>query len=65
MSFVNKRNLYCDEYNACALCEHQSELKPIKRLINISEKAIEQQAPTNAWSYEGIFTWNIFVHEDA
>ena len=54
MSFINKRNIYGNEYNACALCEYQRELKLIKRLINIAEKAIEQQASTNAWSYEVI-----------
>ena len=54
MSFINKRNIYGNEYNACALCEYQRELKLIKRLINISEKAVEQQMPANEWSYEGI-----------
>lgn len=54
MSFINKRSIYGNEYNACALCEYQREMKLIKRLINISEKAVEQQAQTNAWSYEGI-----------
>lgn len=54
MTFIDKRNIYGNEYNACALCEYKRELKLTKRLINISEKAIEQQAPTNTWSYEGI-----------
>ena len=54
MTFINKRNIYGNEHNAGALCEYQRELKLIKRLINISEKAVEQQAPMSAWSYEGI-----------
>ena len=40
MSFINKRNLFGNEYNACALCEYQREIKLIKRLINIAEKAV-------------------------
>lgn len=54
MSFINKRNLYGNEYNACALCEYQREVKLIKRLINISEKAVEQRPIENTWSNEGI-----------
>ena len=54
MTFINKRNIYGNEYNACALCEYQRELKLIKRLISISEKAVELQTPSNAWSFEGI-----------
>ena len=54
MSFINKRNLYGNEYNACALCEYQREVKLIKRLINIAEKAVEQQEINNTWSHEGI-----------
>lgn len=54
MSFINKRNLYGNEYNACALCEYQREVKLIKHLINIAEKAVEQQKVENAWSYEDI-----------
>jgi len=54
MSFINKRNLYGNEYNACALCEYQQEVKLIKRLINIVEKAVEQQKVEKAWSCEDI-----------
>lgn len=54
MSFINKRGLFGNDYNACALCEYQREIKLIKRLINISEKAIEKQTVDNTWSYEGI-----------
>lgn len=54
MSFINKRNLYGNEYNACVLCEYQREVKLIKQLINIAEKAVEQQEINNTWSYEGI-----------
>ena len=54
MSFIDKRNLYGNDYNACALCEYQREFKLIKLLINISEKAIEKQAINNTWSYDGI-----------
>ena len=54
MTFINKRNIYGNEYNAGALCEYQRELKLIRRLINISDKAVEQQTPVSTWSYEGI-----------
>jgi hypothetical protein len=54
MQFVNKRDLYCDEYKAFILCEYKKELRLIKKLINISEDAIEKQDTHNTWSYEGI-----------
>jgi len=54
MSFINKRNLCGNEYNACALCEYQREIKLIKLLINVSEKAVEKQSVENNWSYKGI-----------
>ena len=54
MNFIDKRNLYGNEYNACALCEYQREVKLIKRLINIAEKAVEQQKVEKAWSCEDI-----------
>ncbi len=54
MQFVNKRDLYCDEFNAFILCEYKKELRLIKKLINISEEAIEKQDIHNTWSYEGI-----------
>lgn len=54
MSFINKRNLYGNEYNACALCEYQRETKLIRQLIKISEEAVEKQIVKNSWSHEGI-----------
>lgn len=54
MSFINKRNLYGNEYNACALCEYQREVKLIRKLINIAERAVEKTSASNTWSYEGI-----------
>lgn len=54
MNFINKRDLYGNNNNAFALCEYQREVKLLKRLINISEKAVEKQAVNNIWSYEGI-----------
>ena len=54
MTFINKRNIYGNKYNAFILCEYQQEMKLIRKLINISEKAIDQQIPENTWSYEGI-----------
>ena len=54
MSFINKRNLFGNEYNACALCEYQREVKLIRKLINIVEKAVEKPRFENTWSYEGI-----------
>ena len=54
MGYINKRDLYGNDYNAFALCEYQREVKLIKRLINISDKALEKQSADNTWSYEGI-----------
>ena len=54
MSFINKTNLYGNEYNACALCEYQREIKLIRKLINIVEKAVEKPIVESTWSYEGI-----------
>ena len=54
MSIIDKRNLFGDEYNAFVLCEYRRELKLIKKLINISDKAVGQQTPSNTWAYEGI-----------
>jgi hypothetical protein len=54
MSFINKKDLFGNNYNACALCEYRREVKLIKRLINISEKAVEKKSGNYTWSYEGI-----------
>ena len=54
MQFVNKRDLYCDEFKAFILCEYKNEMRLIKKLINISKEAIEIQDTHNTWSYEGI-----------
>ena len=54
MNFIDKRNIFGNNYNACALCEYQREIRLIKKLIIISEKAVDKQAPQNTWSYEGI-----------
>lgn len=54
MQIVNKRDLYCDEFKAFILCEYKNELRLIKKLINISEGALEKQNTHNTWSYEGI-----------
>ena len=54
MQIVNKRDLYCDEFKAFILCEYKNELRLIKKLINISEGALEKQDTHNTWSYEGI-----------
>lgn len=47
MGLINKRNLYGNDYNACALCEYQREVKLIKRLISISEKALDVNVNEN------------------
>ncbi len=52
MTSINKRNIYGNEYNACALCEYQRELKLIKRLINISEKAVEPKKKASEKSFD-------------
>lgn len=54
MSIIDKRNLYGNRNNAFILCEYQREIKLIKQLINISEKAIDKKTIDNTWSYEGI-----------
>lgn len=46
--------MYGNEWNACALCEYQREVKLIRKLINIAEKAIEKPLTINTWSYDGI-----------
>lgn len=53
MSFINKRSMYGNEYNACSLCEYQSEVKLIKRLIDIAEKAVEGQRVEEVWGHKG------------
>ena len=54
MNFINKKNLYGNQYNAFALCEYPRELKLIKRLIDIAEAAVETQGVENSWSFEGV-----------
>ena len=54
MNIINKRNLYGNEENACALCEYQREVKLIKKLINISDSAINKTIIEDTWSYEGV-----------
>ena len=54
MSFINKRSLYGNEYNACALYEYQREIKLLKLLINMAQKAVERQRIDSTWSYKGI-----------
>lgn len=54
MAIINKRGLFGDAYNAIALCEYEKELKLLKKLINISGKAMERIGNPNTWSHEGI-----------
>ncbi|MBQ7931653.1 MAG: hypothetical protein IJ334_11635 [Clostridia bacterium] len=54
MNIIDKRNLFGNENNAFILCEYQREVKLIKKLINISERAIENQTINDTWSYEGV-----------
>lgn len=54
MDFIDKDNLYGNDYNSCALCEYTRELKLIKRLIDIADIAIQKEEPINTWSYDGI-----------
>lgn len=52
--FVDKDNLFGDDYRAVILCEYTRDLSLIKRLIEISEKAISTPKPNDTWSYDGI-----------
>lgn len=54
MIYIDKSYLYGNKENAQVLCNYQREIKLIKRLIDISEKAVNYQEPTNTWSYEGV-----------
>ncbi len=54
MVVIDKRKLYGNENNAFILCEYRRELQLIKKLINISERAISEQPVENTWSYEGV-----------
>lgn len=54
MDFIDKDNLYGNDYNACALCEYTRELKLIKRLIDIADVAISPKEILNTWSFEGV-----------
>ena len=51
---INKRGLFCDENRAVDLCEYQKELSLIKQLIKIIADTVDQQAPANPWSHDGI-----------
>ena len=54
MDFIDKDNLYGNDYNACALCEYTRELNLIKRLIDIADIAIQKDTIVNTWSFEGV-----------
>ena len=43
MDFIDKDNLYGNDYNACALCEYTRELKLIKRLVDMADIAIQKE----------------------
>ena len=54
MDFIDRKNLYGNQYNACALCEYTRELELIKRLIDVAEEAVETQVVTDSWSFDGV-----------
>ena len=54
MAIINKRGLFGNIYNAVALCEYENELKLLKKLINISGKAMEMIGHPNTWSHKGV-----------
>lgn len=54
MKNLRKNNLFGNEYNAIFLCEYQNEIKLIKKLINVSEAAIQKQPCTSSKSYEAV-----------
>lgn len=51
---VNKRNLFCDELNAVIISEYKRELALLRRLIKMTESAVETMENRETWSYEGI-----------
>ncbi len=54
MKFIDKDNVYGNDYNACTLCEYVRELKLIKQLIDIADVAVQKEGAVNTWSFEGI-----------
>lgn len=54
MDFLDKDNLYGNNYNAFSLCEYTKELDFLKRLINIANNAIQQKESSDTWSFEGV-----------
>ena len=50
MEFIDKENLYGNQYNAFALCEYPRELELIKHLIDIADKHLEKyKAENEGW----------------
>ncbi len=54
MDFIDKDNLYGNQYNAFALCEYPRELYLIKRLIDVAEQGVEKQVVESTWSFAGV-----------
>lgn len=54
MNFIDKENMYANNYNALSLCEYTRELKLIKRLIDIADETIEKKGLVDVWSFEGV-----------
>ncbi len=54
MEFIDKENMYGNNYNAFSLCEYTRELELIKHLIDIADEAIEKKGLVNVWSFEGV-----------
>lgn len=51
---INKRALFGDEYRALGLCEFQKEMPLIKQLLKLTAEAVDNQAPANSFSYDGV-----------
>ena len=54
MVIPNINNLFCNQERAFALCDCQTEISMIRKMIVWAEAAIMEREPANAWSHEGI-----------
>lgn len=50
----NSDNLFCDQKRVFALCDCQTEIGMIRKMIVWVEGAIMEREPANAWSHESI-----------
>ena len=53
MTYINSKNIFCDQYRSTIVSEYQQELVLIKQMIEIAEGAVLAQKPVDTWSHEG------------